>query len=193
MCVRWLRQGADGGGGKGWQSLPPVPGVGPKPLASINSDACVRAGERVCAWRSESPASAGMEMSLVMHLPPSLVPDSLSRPCIAHVCRLLPVLHPSLSVFIPTASVLHPQPSLHPSPPRGDKDKKATASSYSVTLRRDDAVLLFVLLGRFSIFNCSINVSVRMVIIRSGACLPRHLKEQGHCFCQVLEELSKKE
>ena len=116
MCVRWLRQGADGGGKKGWQSLPPVPGVGPKPLASINSDACVRAGERVCAWRSESPASAGMEMSLVMHLPPSLVPDSLSRPCIAHVCRLLPVLHPSLSVFIPTASVLHPQPSLHPLP-----------------------------------------------------------------------------
>ena len=137
-----------------------------------------------------------METSLVMHLPPSLVPDSLSHPCIAHVCRLLTILHPSLSlsVFIPTASVLHPRPSLRtPSPPpRGDKDKKATASSYSVTLERDDGVLPFVSFGRFSILNCSVNVSLQMVIIGSGACLPRHLKGQGHCFCQVLEDRSKK-
>lgn len=62
----------------------------------------------VCVWQRESPVSAGMEMSLVMHLPLSLVPDSLSHPCIAHVCRLLPILHPSLSV--------HPTSSLHPHP-----------------------------------------------------------------------------
>lgn len=104
-----------------------------------------------------------------------------------------PSSSPSISLRVHPHRLRSPPSALPPSPPRGDIDKKATASSYSVTLRRDDAVLLFVLLGRFSIFNCSMNVSVRMVIIRSGACLPRHLKEQGHCFCQVLEELSKKE
>lgn len=90
----------------------------------------------------------------------------------------------------PPFSTLGPPSALHP-PPRGDKDKKATASSYSVTLERGDAVLLFVRFGRFSILNCSVNSSLQMVIIGSGACLPRHLKEQGRCFCQVLEDRSK--
>lgn len=75
---------------------------------------CLCACARVCATERECPASAGMEMSLVMHLPLSLVPDSPSHPCIAHVCRLLPILHPSLSL-LPT-SILHPQPpSIPPS------------------------------------------------------------------------------
>ncbi|KAK5902517.1 hypothetical protein CesoFtcFv8_007761 [Champsocephalus esox] len=77
-----------------------------------------------------------MEMSLVMHLPLSLVPDSPSHPCIAHVCRLLLILHPSPSH--PTFNLSFP-PSL-----LLRQRQKPRHTTLKLLFKPDDAPLLFV-------------------------------------------------
>lgn len=79
-----------------------------------------------------------MEMSLVMHLPLPVVPDSPSHPCIARVCRLLPIVHPSHSAH--RASILLPQLSFMPPP----ETKTKAAGSYRWmnfnAFKQDDAI-----------------------------------------------------
>lgn len=60
------------------------------PLRSVRGWTAGFNQRRVCV-------SSGIEMSLIMHLPPRLVPDSQSHPCIGRVCRPLPIPHPSPS------------------------------------------------------------------------------------------------
>lgn len=119
---------------KGWQSLPPAPGVVPNHWFQST-------------WTRGVVflPSAGMEMSLVMHLPMLAVPDSPGHPCFAHFCHLLPPLHPSLSLCSPTSS-LHCPPSASPLSPPSDTKTKLTGgyNRTSVKLFGHDAVLPFV-------------------------------------------------
>lgn len=180
ICVYYVCVPITAGGwwGKRVTVITPCAWCGAKPLASINLDACVcaRVHVRVCVTERESPASAGMEMSLVMHLPLSLVPDSLSHPCIAHVCRLLPILHPSLSL-LPT-SLLHPQPpSIPPSETKTKSHCKLLQYDFEAVVQtRQCYIAVCVIWADSSLNCCTSRVALQIVIIKRVACLPHYPK-----------------
>lgn len=114
ICVWWKRWGAVVGK-KGDSHYPLHVVWGQTTGFNQLRRMCLSTWTCACVCQSENPPSAGMEMSLVMHLPATVVPDNLSHPCIARVCHLHTILHPSLSV--------HPTSILHPQPPSETRDK----------------------------------------------------------------------
>lgn len=107
----------------------PCASCGAEPPASISLGCvCVCTCERARVSVSENPPTAGMETSLVMHLPLLVAADSLGHPYIGRVCRLLPIVHPSHSARPPLSSALSFPPSsiLHPPPEARLKRQEGT-------------------------------------------------------------------
>lgn len=135
VCGCIIGEGADGGGEKKGDSHFPLrlawgraTGFNqPRMRVSVHAHTCTCECAHVSV--SENPPTAGMETSLVMHLPLLVAADSPGHPYIGRVCRLLPIVHPSHSARPPLSSALSFPPSsvLHP-PPRG---KTKAAGRYS--------------------------------------------------------------
>lgn len=124
--------------------ITPCAWCGAKPLASINSDACVCACMHVCVCVTEGESSISRDGDVAGNASATVARPRQPEPPL-HRPRLSPPSYsPSISLCSPH---LQSPPSSYSIPPSETKTK-ASASYYSMTLKllfkQDNAILLFV-------------------------------------------------